>query len=250
MEDYSTSSFLQSFTRFSGQVGYPHKLLTDEGGQLVKAFCPVGGHNHHGRVERKIQAVKSSLEKSMHQDRLSIIQWETIAAGVANSINDMPIAVRNVKGNFEMADLITPNRLLLGRNNNRGPSGTLSVQNDFDKILRANQKIHDAWFDCWLVSHVPNLIEHPKWFKTSTNMKAGDIVLFTKQDSVLSSTYQYGIVKSVINDRDNKVRKVVVEYQNGNENVKRVTTRSNHTSIVLRTQPISPSFAPDPTSSP
>ncbi|XP_066924707.1 uncharacterized protein [Clytia hemisphaerica] len=143
MEDYSTTSFLQAFTRFSCQVGYPNKLLADEGGQLIKgcetmkldivdiAFqlhrdqrinfetCPVGGHNHHGRVERKIREVRSSLEKSMHNKRLSIIQWETMAAILTNSINDAPIAVRNVKGNFEMGDLLTPNRLILGRNNNR-----------------------------------------------------------------------------------------------------------------------------------
>ncbi|XP_066935306.1 uncharacterized protein [Clytia hemisphaerica] len=204
MEDYSTTSFLQAFTRFSCQVGYPNKLLADEGGQLIKgcetmkldivdiAFqlhrdqrinfetCPVGGHNHHGRVERKIREVRSSLEKSMHNERLSIIQWETMAAILTNSINDAPIAVRNVKGNFEMGDLLTPNRLILGRNNNRGPSGTLSVENDYDKIIRSNQKIYNAWFDSWLVSHVPNLIE-PKWFNSNKHVKAGDIVLFTNR---------------------------------------------------------------------
>lgn len=169
----------------------------------------------------------------MQNERLSIIQWETMAATVTNSINNMPIAVRNVKGNLEMADLITPNRLILGRNNNRSPSGTLSVQGDYDKIIRLNQKIHDAWFDAWLISHVPNLIEQPKWFDSNKHIKVGDIVLFTKQDSIISSTYQFGIIKNVSVDRDGKIRKVVVEYQNSTENVKRETTRSVRSLVLI-----------------
>ena len=87
MDDYSTTTFLQAFIRFSCEVGYPKMLLPDEGSQLVKGcesmrldildlkhrlhkdvavdfeVCPVGGHNMHGKVERKIREVKISLEK-------------------------------------------------------------------------------------------------------------------------------------------------------------------------------------------
>ena len=257
MEDYSTTAFLQSFIRFSFQVGYPRKLLIDEFGQLVKGCetmklnindiasrlhqdmkidfetCPVGGHNQHGRVERKIREVRISLQKVMQNERLSLLQWETIAAVVTNAINDMPIAIRNTKSSFEMADLITPNRLLLGRNNDRSPSGMLSVEKDFDKMIRSNQKIFNAWFESWLISHVPNLISQPKWFKSDVDIKIGDIVLFTKQDSPISATYQYGMVKSVIRNRDNKIRKVVVEYQNASESVKRETTRAVRTLVLI-----------------
>ena len=31
MEDYSTTTFIQAFTRFSCEVGYPKNLLPDEG---------------------------------------------------------------------------------------------------------------------------------------------------------------------------------------------------------------------------
>ena len=36
MDDYSTPSFILSFTRFASEVGYPKYLLPDEGSQLVK----------------------------------------------------------------------------------------------------------------------------------------------------------------------------------------------------------------------
>lgn len=94
MDSYSSTSFIQSFVRFSCNYGYPKALISDEGSQLVKAFntmqlnytdiknklyqnayvdyelVPVGGHNMSGKVERKIKEVKSSLEKVLNDSRL------------------------------------------------------------------------------------------------------------------------------------------------------------------------------------
>ena len=58
--------------------------------------CPVGGHNVNGRVERKIKEVNLSLEKFINNQRLSILQWETMSAVIANTINNLPLAVGNV----------------------------------------------------------------------------------------------------------------------------------------------------------
>ena len=257
MEDYSTTSFVQSFARFSCQVGYPKKLLIDEGSQLKKGCesmkfdlndlqfklhkdskvdfetCPVGGHNMHGRVERKIKEIRNSLEKAVHNERLSIIQWETIAAQISNSINNMPIAIRGVKSDFELADLLTPNRLLLGRNNERSPTGKLAVGNDDDKLIRSNKRIFEAWFDCWLTTHVPNLISKPKWFSSDKDLKVGDVVLFLKQDSLICSAYQYGIVKEIKRSRDGHVRRAIIRYQNASENCMRDTARSVRSLVVV-----------------
>ena len=38
MEDYSSAAFLESFIRFSSEVGYPKMMLSDEGSQLVKGY--------------------------------------------------------------------------------------------------------------------------------------------------------------------------------------------------------------------
>ena len=85
MEDYSTTSFIQGFVRFSCRYAYPRHLLPDSGSQLIKGCedmqysyvdsrqvlsveygvdfspCPVGSHYFHGRVERKIREVKKSV---------------------------------------------------------------------------------------------------------------------------------------------------------------------------------------------
>ena len=73
--------------------------------------CPVGGHNMNGKVERKFREIRSSLEKTMPNERLSILQWRTVAAEVANKFNDLPLALCNITSDFESMDLIAQNRL-------------------------------------------------------------------------------------------------------------------------------------------
>ena len=84
--------------------------------------CPVGGNHVHGKVERGIKEVRKSLELSMANERLSVLEWETLSADIANTINDLPLALGNITGDFEQIDLLTQNRLLLGRDNDRSPT--------------------------------------------------------------------------------------------------------------------------------
>ena len=117
MENYSTEAFVLAFIRFSCRFGYPKLLLPDEGSQLVRGckdmvisfaniqhqlsveygvefkICPVGAHYMHGRVERKIHQIKKSINKTINNERLSVIQWETLCQQIANSINNLPIGV-------------------------------------------------------------------------------------------------------------------------------------------------------------
>ncbi|XP_066926258.1 uncharacterized protein [Clytia hemisphaerica] len=257
MDDYSTPSFILSVIRFSSNVGYPKYLLPDEGSQLVKGcdslrlnfkdlqnqlhhrdtmiefeVCPVSGHFMHGKVERKIQEIKKSIEMNFHNHKLSLMQWETVAAQVGNTINDMPLALAG-QTDYEISDVLTPNRLLLGRNNERSPTFPVDVSTKPDKFIRLNREIFQAWFETWLVVHVPRLMHRPKWFKNEYDIKTGDIVLFAKRENALSSTYQYGMVKSVEKSTDGKIRKVLVKYRNHSENVDRETFRATRGLIMI-----------------
>ena len=257
MEDYSTQAFIQSFIRFSCDVGYPKTLLVDAGSQLVRGcqdmrfsfhdvkyqlhtnqyvdfeVCPVGGHNEHGRVERKIKEIKMSMEKVMQTQRLSIMQWETLGASISNSINNMPIVIGSVTSDLENLDIITPNRLRLGRNNDRSPIEPVIVESNPRKIIDDNRKIFQSWFENWLLTHVPKLINQQKWFRSDDQLSVGDIVLFLKNDSVLSSTYQYGMIVNLEQSNDGIVRRVVIKYKNSSENVFRETKRSVRSIVVI-----------------
>ena len=218
MDDYSSISFVRAFIRFSCEFGYPKLILSDEGSQLIKACetmsmnfqdikrnlhlnmsvefqtCPVGGHNMHGRVERTIREVRSGLGKVMQNERLSLLEWETIVAEIANTINNHPLAIGNIVSSYEMIDVLTPNRLRLGRNNDRSPIGELQITNNPNKFMKDKERIFKVWFETWLMSHVPKLTHQPKWFKSDTDVKEGDVVMFKKVDGLLSNNYQYGMI--------------------------------------------------------
>ena len=222
MEDYGTDQFVSAFIRFSSVRGYPKMLMPDEGSQLVKGCedmtlsftdishrlhtefgiefktCPVGAHYVHGKVERKIQQVKESISRTVHKQRLSILQWETLGQQLSNSINNLPIGLRNKTECLENLDLLTPNRLLLGYNNNRCPTVPLVLGEDLRSIVEQNSDVVQTWFKEWLVSCVPQLVEQPKWFLTERSVCVGDVVLFLKSDSEIQKLYQYGIVRNTV----------------------------------------------------
>ena len=260
MEGYDATQFLLAFTRFACEVGFPKILLPDEGGQLVNGcesmvinMCnlkgklnrefgiefktsPVGGHNFHGKVERKIRTIQETMRKTIHNACLSpvAIEWETLCAEIANSINNLPVAIGNETDDLENLDLITPNRLKLGRNNDRSPVGVLDVTDRVDRILRMNSNIFNTWWEMWLTSALPKLVAKPKWFKNDEDIKVGDIVLFNKSEgSVIAGTYKYGIVDKVHCGTDNRIRTVVIKYRNANEEFHRTTTRAVRSLVII-----------------
>ena len=77
------------------------------------------------------------------------------------------------------------------------------------------------------------MVTQPKWFRSDEDLKEGDVVLFQKKESVLSTSYQYGMVKYVQNGKDGKIRKAILKYRNTNENVDRETYRSVRELVVI-----------------
>ena len=255
-EDYSVESFLLGFIRFSCKVGYPKKILPDAGSQHVKGcetmkikfsdintklheygvlyeLCPVGAHYMHGKVERKIRHVKDSFAKQLYNNRLSVIKWETLGDQVANSINNLPIAIRNVRKDLENLDLITPNRLLLARNNGCCPVGTVTVTEDVKVIIPKNNDLHDIWYKAWLISYVPSLMLQPKWFQSDMDPKVGDVILFLKSDKEFDKQYQYGIISDLKLSRDYKIRRIEIEYQTHTQKTKWCTIRGTRDVVVV-----------------
>ena len=222
MENYMADAFLLAFIRFACRFGYPKLVLPDEGSQLIKGcqnmiislsdiqhklgieyrikvkICPVGAHYVHCKVECKIQDIKLSLKKMVDKNHLSVLQWETLGQQISNSINNMSIGLGNKTELLENLDILTPNRLILGRS----PTSPLVLNLDLRKIIESNNNIFKAWFKEWLIRYVPTLIPKAKWFVTEWNMCVGDIVLFIKSEQEFDRQYQYGIVVTTIVSRD------------------------------------------------
>ena len=156
-----------------------------------------------------------------------------MAEQVSNSINNLPIGLGNVVQDVESLDILTPNRLMLARNNDRCPVGTLTITDDPKEIIQTNNEVFKTWFTCWLVSYVPSLVPRPKWHDSTRDPKNGDVVLFLKSEKEFDKQYQYGIIHDVKVGRDGKIREIEILYQNHNEKVKRYTQRGAREVVVI-----------------
>ena len=120
---------------------------------------------------------------------------------MANSVNNIPIGLKNKCELLESLDILTANRLLLGRNNNRNPTVPLKVTHDLRQIIESNNSIMNVWFQNWLICHVPTLLEQPKWFVNDRDLTVGDVVLILKSDKEFDRQYQYGLVDKTFKGR-------------------------------------------------
>ena len=109
--------------------------------------CPLGGHNYNSKVERRVRHIKESLDKSCQNERLSIFQWETVSSEVTNAVNDLPLALGNIVSDNKNMDLLTPNKLMLGRNNERSPVSPISVSGNFS--WKYINKYTSIWYGPW-----------------------------------------------------------------------------------------------------
>ena len=151
-------------------------------------ICPVGRHNFNGKTEGTTRQMKESLEKSVLNKRVSVLQCEAVAPEISNAINYL-LALENLLSDFENMDLITPKKTRRGRNNNRSPVSPMKVTGNYQKMLEENKKIYNTWFEAWLTSHVQKLMDQPKWFQSNRDSKICDVGLFIKKDDSLVSTY-------------------------------------------------------------
>ena len=137
----------------------------------------------------------------MQSNRLSVLQQESLVSEVTNGISNLPLGLGNKIECLEDLGIITPNRLLLGRNDNMCPSGPLTAQEEFKWLLETTSK-YDTWFQSWVKSYVPTLIDGPKWLTSDNEFRVDDIFLFLKSEKEFKKDYQYGIVHMVQVGRD------------------------------------------------
>ena len=122
--------------------------------------------------------------------------------------------------NLDHVDLITPPRLLLGRNNCRALSSFARISAP-SRLIDQMDDVHDAWWKVWRTEKLVDFIPQPlKWKKMNEQLKEGDIVIFLKSDSdnrLGEPVWRTAWVKSVNVSEDGLARTAVLEYRNSNE---------------------------------
>jgi hypothetical protein len=244
-EDWSTVSIFQALERHSAKHGVPSQLFIDSGSQLLKIkdmsfnvidltkmlqsrlSCTVvtatpKSHENQGRVERKIGQIKDLLDRmNGAKFLLSFLGWETVLARIANHLNNLPICRPSGKTvqNPEF-DLLTPNRLLIGRNNVRALSGPLIIDSTPSSVLQRICEVEQSFF-ALLIKTAHLYIPKSKWF-SSDAVFINDIVLFFIEEPKFqrSSPWHYARVKGINGKR------LTLEYTIGNSKSKKLIERS------------------------
>ena len=163
-------------------------------------------HEERGRVERKIRTVRETLEKIgiKTSSPKTPLQWDCIFAKIANTLDDLPMARGDSSNVSNLGfEIITPNRLKLGRNNNRSLEGSgfkFEKSQKFSRILECNRETYQVWFQLF-IDNIHNLAMRPnKWAVNSRMPIVEDIVLFVFTDAGYSKenvSWKFGRVVEV-----------------------------------------------------
>ena len=257
MEDLSTSSVVLALTRTGNRYGLPKyalfdcqssfkslenakfsfkdlqgKLWVDQ--EMVLDFSTPHAHQEHGRVEAKVKVLKEFLMKSGELGRRhSFIQWETIVSSVSSFINGLPVCSNSDDhgGTYGDLNLITPNLLLIGRNNARSPEGFVSFTTNPGKALKniaeTNQLIYDL-LGQFIARFIPG-----KRFTNSRPPEVNDIVLCLMKEAqrTRNCVYKFGRIIEVF--LDGRPNKVLIEYQNSTECTKRRVERNVQNLVLI-----------------
>lgn len=127
---------------------------------LKFSTCPVAGHNANGMVERSIREIKNLLNKVYSGLRLDILSMETCFSWIASELNNLPICIGSRTDNLDHIDLITPSRLLLGRNNRRALSGYPTVSSP-SRLIEQMDRVYDSWWKVWRTQKLVDFIPQP-----------------------------------------------------------------------------------------
>ena len=211
LEGIETQDVCAPIEGHSNRYGVPESIFVDNGTQLkalkyatfsirdiesqvqdqlgIKIIVSnTKAHSVRGRVERRIRALRESLEKLGVSTTvpMTCLQWDTLFSRISNALDNLPLA-RGDKTNESALgyEIITPNRLKLGRNNSRSLEGygiDLEMSSNFTKILDRNRSIYQQWYQTF-IDNVQLLNLHPnKWLKSGRLPVSGDIVLFVFSD--------------------------------------------------------------------
>lgn len=212
LEGLETQDIVQALERHSSRHGVPAEIFIDNGTQLkamehaefsvsdvnAQTYDKLGlkisvsnpkAHEERGRVERRIGMLRVMLERMLigSHTAQTALQWETLFAKIANTIDDLPLAKGNTSNESNIGyEILTANRIKLGRNNNRTLAGSgmsLMLSSNLTRILEKNRLIYQTWYQLF-IDHIHLLSLKPaKWDTTGRLPKVDDTVLFVFLDS-------------------------------------------------------------------
>ena len=232
MQGLTSESVVLALERHAARYGMPAHIFVDSGTQLAKLesswfhtrgpssvvsekskfnikIATPKAHQHQGQVESKIKVMMSTLRawQKVTDSPNSILGWETVFARVASAIDDVPIARGSASAASDLGwEIITPNRLKLGRNNYRQLEGPVILEGGLSQQLRRNRLITAKWYELF-IERISLLVPPPK-VEHDRQPELGDVVLFVHQDPNYKKlwTWKLGLIVEKVSRTTYKIR--------------------------------------------
>ena len=254
LEALSTAAVIQALERHASRYGMPGELYVDSGTQLINLrnaefdLRSVNGaqfrgmafkvtvanpkaHHEQGRVERRIKVLRDMLQRLSDTEDIcrTLLEWETVFARIASQVDDLPIARGSATAATDLGwEIITPNRLKLGRNAHRNLEGPVVLDNNPASQLERSRLIFSKWYKIFL-ERLPLLI--PTIDKEEgREVRVGDLVLFVFQDSNIPGMETWKIARVVAKV---SARTVMLEYSNAGGGLRTLQRSIRQVSLIL-----------------
>ena len=261
----NSAGFVQAYNRHAFRYGHPSKVYVDAGSQLLKAceqaemswleishlisahygvgfdyeVCPPHAHYFHGAVERSIREIRRLFNKMFKGLKLHLLAYETAFAYCCNALNNLPIALGSRTDHLGHRDVLTPNRLLMGRNNKRSPDSITQVPSN-SRLAEQLEEVERSWWKLWAEEKLVDFVPQPaKWPRTNNNLAVGMVVIFpmAKPKAPLGELiWKYGKIAEILPSSDGLARRIKITYQNYKEEVWRFVTRGAREVAVIHAE--------------
>ena len=212
LEGLECQDIVGALERHASRHGVPSDIYVDQGTQLLamkhakfsirdidsQVHDSMGirvhesnakAHSERGRVERKIRTIRSLLERTGVQtsNPMTCLQWETVFCKIASSIDDLPMAKGDTSNVNNLGfEILTANRLKLGRNNARALERggfDLNASKIPTNVLETNRQIYETWYQLFCDNIHMLMLKPDKWSTNSRMPLIDDVVLFVFNDA-------------------------------------------------------------------
>ena len=238
VDSADAESFLMSFERFVSHYGCPTRILSDSGGNFIKAnselklianewsgtkvslsnkyplimwqFAPPYSPNWGGHFERLIGVAKQALVNLMSSRKqvLTHEQLRTLIAMVKGVMNSRPLT--STGGGPDDAEPLTPDHFLKSGIPTYLYGTPQHKTEQLGKRYRCLLDIIDQYWRKFIESYIPTLHKTEKWQSNGPDLKVGQVVLVL-EPGLGRGEWPLGKVIEVYPGKDGRVRSADIE---------------------------------------
>lgn len=199
----------QAETEIMQEFAYQHvEFRTDESEACQWETNPPYASDFGGKHEAAVKQVKIILLNILSRTEVNFEDFLTVCKQIEAVLNSRPLCrIEGEAGEREI--ILTPAKLLIGRDLHSLPDAEYKESNLLDKYNHLKKIVADFWTE-WRHSVLEGMMNRPKWNKEEDNIQVGEIVLM-KDDKTPPLIWPLAKVIKTMPGPDGKVRVVRVE---------------------------------------